>query len=422
MIDVSLDCEKTILGCAMLDADFDEISSRLTPVDFSLDSHQRIYRTMLSLAKQNRAIDTVTVAEELIRVNEISAVGGVSYLVSLIEGVPVRMSPLEYVSIVQEKSRLRKIVRFAQEAALRASEGEDSSEVAARLTDALQGIQNAGNDDPLVRSYTLECLNRMERRKSSNSSGLPFGHTGLDAMTGGMQFGFNTTVAARPGVGKTALAKQCIVENCPNGVAVDFFSLEQTREQILWGIWALVAKVPFAVVRDPRQATPVQLENIRSAALAVAEWPLRIYDQTDLQIGEILAMARMSIRKNKSKLLIVDYLQNVKGPGRDLRQRISEVNSGLTSLVKHEECALMDLSQLSRPASRENYSSVPTLFDLKESSQIEQDAHTVVLIHRGWDAELARLSTEGEFIVPKQRFGDTGAVPAHFDRRLVRFE
>lgn len=82
----------------------------------------------------------------------------------------------------------------------------------------------------------------------------------------------------------------------------------------------------------------------------------------------------------------------------------------------------MVLSQLSRPNSREAYNTAPTLFDLKETSQIEQDAHTVVLIHRGWDAELARLSTEGEFIVPKQRFGDTGAVPAHFNRRIVRFE
>lgn len=394
----------------------DEIS--LASGDFTLDSHQRIYRAMRALAEAQSSIDMLLIAERL--GPELPSVGGMAYLASLTEGLPYKTPVVEFSSLIEEKARLRRIVKFASEAISRASEGEDSREVSSRLAASMEGICSPSNDDPAVSSYTVECLNRFERRRKGGAQGLKFGHSTLDALTGGANFGFNTTVAARPGVGKTALAKQAIAENRSH--PIDFYSLEQTREQILWGLWSLVSGVPFAVVHDPRMATPMQAQDIHKAAFEVAEWPLRIYDRSELQIGEILASARLGLKKRQTKLIIVDYLQNVRGPGRDLRQKVSEVTSGLTALVKQEECALMVLSQLSRPGSREAYNTAPTLFDLKETSQIEQDAHTVILIHRGWDAELARLSTEGEFIVPKQRFGDTGAVPAHFNRRIVRFE
>src|SRR5882672_8505213 len=353
--------ERSVLGAAMIKAEaLDEARSSLRESDFYLESHRRIYRTMCKLSDLQKTVDIVTVSQVLTDSGEAQSVGGVAYIISLTDGLPVRISIAEYIDIVKEKSALRKLINTCSLAISNAIESTESVSIVSSIQDGIQGVLGEGeSDDPLVQGYTLSTLDSWEQaRKVGGYQGLSYGVGSLDRYTGGMLNGEVTVVGARSGVGKSSLMCQAAVSNCLEGIPVHMFSLEMSRQQVLHRIWAIVSRVPFLKIRNPQMATPEEINRIRSAALSVAEWPLRIHDKAELHIAKIVALARLSIRKHGTRLVAVDYAQNVEADGKDERTKVSSVSRQLTRMIKHEKASLLLLSQL-RKVDHESYSRPP---------------------------------------------------------------
>ena len=421
----SVHTEITVLGAMLLDvAALDEATTKLRPSDFSLDSHQRIFRVMADLAKNTDAVDYVTVMDALSKRRELDAIGGPAYLAYLSEGVPRHPRVEDYVQIIKSKSRGRQGMQLCNRFQTEFAECDNPSELLANLqTEVLDIIHDDGqNDDPHVSAYSdVAWENVMRKAFSDDHMGLRYGCNKLDTHTWGMQPGEVTVVGARSGVGKSALMKQATVANCSRSIPVTLFSLEMTREQILNGLWAIVSGVEYRKVVRAQLMHPEERALLQSAYHAVKKWPLRIYDRSDLSIDQIVAYSRMNIRQFGTKLIAVDYAQNVEAEGKDERLKVANVSRKLTKMTKDEGNSLMLLSQL-RKVPIENYGKPPTIADLRETGQLENDAHIVALLHRGWDEERSCMSNEGSILLPKIRNGNPGALQATFDPHTLTFQ
>jgi replicative DNA helicase len=420
----SVDSERSILGAILLEnGAYHEAAEKLQAEDFSLDSHRRIYGRMAELIENERAVDYVTLTDELTLRGEVDAVGGRAYIASLTEGLPRRPSIKEYVRIVKEKAMGRQLISLCDSAIARAVDQEKTKDILGSIQDGLESIIFGNDrDEPLVSSYNLEALNEFERERSlKQSPGLSYGIETLDRFTGGMRKGEVCVVGARSGVGKTSLVCQAIAANASKGIPCHLFSLEMTRQQILRRLWSIVSGVSHKRISDPWLATEEDANKVRNAAAEVDAWPLRIHDNSEISLSQIVAAGRLSIRRHGTRFVGVDYAQEVDAPGKDERTKVMMVCRKLSRMVKHEDCSLMLLSQLVK-GNREFFNKPPVVSDLVESGKLENVAHCIVLLHRGWDEEAGRVTDEAELIVPKQRRGDTGVKQATFNRRTLTFE
>jgi replicative DNA helicase len=439
----NLDAEKTILGAILLDnAAHAEAAARLEPDDFSLDSHRRIYQRMGELINTERAVDIVTLANELSRYKEVEAVGGVAYLASLTEGLPRRPVIEEYIRIVKDKSLLRKLMLICSAAIARAAEQSDEAltvlgdaeqrllEVSEKgVTNGLQGIdqiveQSFGSIDNLYKN-------------SREITGLPTHLVDLDRMTSGLQKGELIIIAARPSMGKTALAIN-IAQNAAvqSGAIVAVFSLEMSRESLLRRMLASQARVDQRKLQQgflPKE----DINKLQNALNQLVEARLFIDDSAGISLAEMRAKARRLKQTAKGlDLVVVDYLQLMsvslpsggkRGGFENRTQEVSAISRGLKALAKELEVPVVALSQLSRASERRGEDKRPLLSDLRESGSIEQDADVVCFIHResyyNRDEEMSESDrAKSEIIIAKQRNGPTGTVPVNFISSSTCFE
>jgi replicative DNA helicase len=409
-----------LLGDQKFNQEFSEAAEKLIPEDFSLDSNRRIFARFGAMVDAGKPINTATLMDELLRNGQIESVGGLSYLNSLTEERYKPPTVTELIRIVKEKSMARQLINACDLAAKNAFE-KDAADIVGQLQTSLEAILlGSEQDDPLVSSYGIAALDEFERDRKTQQRGLSYGISSLDSFTGGMRKGEVTVVGARSGVGKTSLMVQTAVANCRAGIPVHLFSLEMTRQQILQRIWSIVSKVPHKRISDGT-TTEEQAKLVRNAAAQVLEWPLRIHDNSELSLNQIVAAGRLSIRRHGTRFIAVDYAQEVDAEGKDERTRVIAVCRKLARMVKHENCSLMLLSQLVK-LGREHYNKPPVVTDLVESGKLENVAHCIVLLHRGWDDAKATVTNEGELIIPKQRRGATGVKPAHFNHITLTFE
>ncbi|MGA8532419.1 MAG: DnaB-like helicase C-terminal domain-containing protein [Acidobacteriaceae bacterium] len=422
----SLEAERTILGAILLDNEaYAETAETVRSADFMLTAHQVVFACMGEMIDGGSVVDLVTLSEELSRRKRIEAVGGVAWLASLTEGLPRRLSIREYVRIVKEKAALRQVISVCALAVTRcADQSEDAEQIYAELERDVLEIRAGGakSGDSSIVSAIIPLLDRLQKEHSRTRDllGLPTGIRCFDLVTRGFQDGEITQFGARSGVGKSAAMIQAAVENCERGTPVLIFSLEMTREQILRRILSVRSGVPFPRVRDPKWASAQDMEAIRRASEDVAEWPLHVVDTSGITIERLVATARLAIRRHGVRLVAVDYAQIVAADGRDERLRVAAVSRGLTRLAKDEGVPVLVLSQLAR-AEKANASRRPAMSDLRESSQLENDAHCIALLHRKWDEDEGRLSSDAELIIAKQRSGETGVFPLTLDRRTLTF-
>jgi replicative DNA helicase len=420
----NIDAERSILGAILLDEKaLDEAQSVLHASDLALDSHRRIFGAMLKLSRLEKTVDLVTLPAALVDSGEIEAVGGMAYLFSLTEGLPRRISIGAYVKIVKEKSQLRQLIGICESAITRAGDQDEALSVINGIQDGLQEVlDDSQTDEPLVQAYSVDALNAFHAaRKLERSPGLSYGNPELDEFTGGMMDGEVTLVGARSGVGKTSEMCQAVAANCVVEIPSHIFSLEMTRPQILRRLWSIVSGVPYKVISEPWRANADHVERIQNAAAQVATWPLRIHDQSELHLSKIIGLARVSMRRFGTRFVAVDYAQEVAAEGRDERTKVMAVAKGLAGMIKHEKASLMLLSQLVK-MNRESYNKPPMVGDFIESGKLENVAHVILMLHRGWDEESSRISDEAEIIIPKQRRGETGVLRARFNRRTLTFE
>lgn len=420
----SPEAERDVLGGILLDGPpvMDQCL-RLQPSHFYLRSHAEIFEACRLILSKQADISPVIVAEHLGK-DRTSAIGGLAYLCFLNDGLYRNWDATIRVDTILEMWRLRKGIevcdRYAAAFVARTESGPALANLQAEVLDVIEA--SGKHDDPLVGAYSDSAWDSlMERAFPENRVGLMYGCDPLDVWTNGMQPGQVTAVGARSGVGKTSLLKQATLVNCYRGIPVTLFSLEASREELLNGLWAIVAGVEVRKVIRSQLMSPEERERVRGAMRTVSKWPLRIYERSDLTIDQICAYARMNIRQFGTKLIGVDYAQNVESEGKDERLRVSNVSRKLTKLTKDEGNSLMLLSQL-RKVPHEAYSKPPTMADFRETGQIENDAHVGLLLHRPWDEENACISTEAQINIGKYRHGRTGALKVTFNTANLCFE
>jgi replicative DNA helicase len=440
----SLDAEKSILGAILLDnLAFNEAAEKIRAEDFSLDSHRRIYSRMAELIDAGRAVDIVTLSEELARRKEVEAIGGVAYLASLTEGLPRRISIDEYVRIVKDKSLLRQLMGICSEAIARASDQSDEAlevlnaaessllEVTERgITSGFAGIPEIVRDS----FGTIDNLYKQGRE----ITGLETHYKDFDRMTSGLQKSELIIIAARPSMGKTAWAIN-IAENCAvkNGTVVAVFSLEMSKESLLRRMLASQAMVNSRHIQMGYLAGNSR-EKLTRALDELVDSKIFIDDTPGISLSEMRAKARRLRQIQGSlDLIVVDYLQlmsatAVGSGGKRFENRVQEVSAisrGLKALAKELKVPVIALSQLSRASEKREGNKKPMLSDLRESGSIEQDADVVAFIHRDSyynkdenGEEDPDTKGKAEIIIAKQRNGPTGSVHLAFLSDYTRFE
>jgi len=440
----SIDAERSILGAILLDnVHYNEAAEKqLRGDDFALDSHRRIFARMAEMIDGRRAVDIVTLVEELSRRKEVEAVGGVAYLASLTEGLPRRPSIEEYVRIVREKSQLRQMIGiFTTGVADASDQSEEAIAVINRAEAALLELSERGitrgfeNIPQIVRDSfgTIDALWSHKREVT----GLATHYKDFDVMTSGLQDSELIIIAARPSMGKTAWAIN-IAQNAAlrDNKVVGIFSLEMSKESLLRRMLASEAMVNMRKIQTGFIGRADQ-DKLLEAAGRLTESRIFIDDTPGISLAEMRAKARrLKQTTGELDLIVVDYLQLMSGsaPGSKQRaenrtQEVSAVSRGLKALAKEMRVPVVALSQLSRASEQRGGDKKPMLSDLRESGSIEQDADVVAFIHRESyynkdenGEEDPESKGKAEIIIAKQRNGPTGSVHLAYLSEFTRFE
>ncbi len=430
----NLEAERLVLGSVLLDDSlFLEVAAALASDDFSIEKHRRIFGRMQDLYQRGDRLDRVTLANELVRQNQLESVDGLAYLVSLDDGLPKLPSIDSYVRIVKDKAQLRKLIFIAEKIRDRAFIGQDTAdEIAASAEESLLQMGDANLKDSLVRpgdiveSFQggLNAFLDPTRRNKGISTGL----TKLDEMTGGLRGGELFILAARPAMGKTALAlniAQHVATNPSDPRTVAVFSLEMSKESLLTRLVCAQGRVDQQKFRagflngDERRQLQMALGTLMDA-------PLFIDDSAGVNIMDIHSKLRKLKQQHGLGLVVIDYLQLMSSRGRteNRNQEVSAISRGMKLLSKELDVPIIALSQLSRATESRQGDHRPQLSDLRESGSIEQDADMVAFVFREeyYKPDREDLRGQAELILAKQRNGPTGKVPMVFLREYTKFE
>jgi replicative DNA helicase len=433
----SVHIEVAVLGAMLLDGlAVNDATGRLKAEDFSLDSHQRIYRSIIDLLATGRGVDTLTVQEELIRRRELDTVGGPAYLAFLTEGIPRNFNIESYVRIVKDKSLLRQLMSIFADGVTRASDQSDEaihvlSDVEARLSEVADSAIQYGFSD--IATIVKESFGSIDAlyEQGREVTGLATHYIEFDRMTSGLQESELTIIAARPSMGKTAWAIN-IAENAAvrGGKVVAVFSLEMSKASLLRRMLASQALVNSKAIqtgmlmREDRSKLIGALERLMESKMFIDDTP-------GITLAEMRAKARRLKQQHGAlDLIVIDYLQLMTGSAgaqkgfENRTQEVSAISRGLKSLAKEMKVPVVALSQLSRASEQRGGDKKPLLSDLRESGSIEQDADVVCFIHREeyYDRENEDLKGKAEIIIAKQRNGPTGSIQLAYLADYTRFE
>ena len=428
----NLEAERCVLGAILLDNELvNQAIEFLATQDFYLGSHQVIFQHMISLVENSTAIDFVTLTESVRSHNQLEEIGGVSFISSLIDGVP-RLTNIEYYArIVQEKSTLRSLIKRSSEIITSCYEHQDNVESV--LDNAERAIFDIAESKIRAGFVSISDLAKTSLKKIELAAsqrqmvtGIPSGYTEFDNLTSGFQPADLIILAARPSMGKTALALNIAAHAAlASKKSVGMFSLEMVGDQLLLRILCAEARTDAHRLRTGR-LTKEEWSKIAGKLGELSGAPIFIDDSAGISLLEMRAKARRLKAESGLDLLIVDYLQLISGGrGRfeNRQQEISSISRGLKGLAKELDIPVIALSQLSRAPEHRTGDHRPQLSDLRESGSIEQDADVVAFIFR---EELYKPNEENrgiaELIIGKQRNGPIGVVKLAFLREYTRFE
>jgi replicative DNA helicase len=426
------DAERFVLGSILLDdALFVQAAGTLEADDFSLEKHRRIFKRMGDLQQRGEKIDRVTVAGELMKFNELESCDGLSYLVSLDDGMPQIPNIDGYIRIVKDKALLRRIIFASQHMMNRALLGEEEpGEILAGAEETLLKLGEARvkagllNPQQILEDYDGGINAFLD--PSKRIKGISTGFAKFDEYTGGLHGGELVILAARPSMGKTALAlnmAQHVALKLKQTVAV--FSLEMSKESLLTRMLCATARVDSQKFRAG-YLSQEERRKLNHALHELVEAPLYIDDTAGLHLMDMHAKLRRLKAERDVKLVIVDYLQLMSGRGRfeNRNQEVSALSRGMKLLAKELNVPMLVLSQLSRAVENRQGDHRPQLSDLRESGSIEQDADLVGFIFREEVYHRDREDLRGlaELIIAKQRNGPIGTVNLVFLHAQTKFE
>jgi replicative DNA helicase len=429
----NIDAEKFVLGAILLDdSSYVQVAGLLEVEDFSLEKHRRIFLRMRDLAERGERIDRITVANELMKQNQLESVDGLSYLVSLDDGLPQIFALDSYVKIVKDKSTLRRIVFASQKLIDRCIIGqEEPEEILAGAEETILKLGETRARDTLVN--TEQILASFEGGinvfldPSKRIKGISTGFTKFDEMTAGMHEGELIILAARPSMGKTALALNMahhVATNVHDPKTVAVFSLEMSADSLLTRMIcasSLIDQQKFRagyLNQDERRKLQMELGRLVQA-------PLWIDDTSGTNLMDVHAKLRRLKAEQGLGLVIIDYLQLMSSRGRteNRNQEVSAISRGLKLMAKEMKVPFLVLSQLSRAPETRPGDHRPQLSDLRESGSIEQDADLVMFIYREevYNREREDLRGQAKLIIAKQRNGPIGDVNLVFIHHATKF-
>ncbi|MGE7929052.1 replicative DNA helicase [Lysinibacillus xylanilyticus] len=424
------EAEQSVIGAIFLDPQsLITASEILLADDFYHNAHKQIFETMLRLSDQGKAIDVVTVTEELSAKKEIEDVGGLSYLLELANAVPTAANVAHYAKIVEEKALLRRLIRVATKIVEDGYTRED--EVEALLGEAEKKMmevasrKNAG-DFKHVKDVLVETFDNIEQLQSQKGdvTGIPTGFRDLDHITAGFQRNDLIIVAARPSVGKTAFAlnvAQSVAVQARENVAI--FSLEMGAEQLVMRMLCAEGNIDAQVLRTGALTTE-DWGKLTMAMGSLSNSGIFIDDTPGVRINEIRAKCRRLAQEHGLGMILIDYLQLIQGSGKageNRQQEVSEISRSLKHLARELKVPVIALSQLSRGV-EQRQDKRPMMSDLRESGSIEQDADIVAFLYRDdyYDKE-SESKNMIEIIIAKQRNGPTGTVTLAFKKEFNKF-
>ena len=430
----NLDAERFVLGSIMLnDTVYLQVAGAVEPDDFSLEKHRRIFARMTDLYDRSEKIDRVTVANELMKLGQLESVDGLGYLVSLDHGLPEISNLDSYIRIVKDKSTLRRLIFSAQKVIDRCLIGEDEpDEILAGAEETLLKLGEGRAREQLVSPASIveqfpggvnAFLDPSQRIR-----GLSSGFTKFDEMTGGLHAGELFILAARPSMGKTALAlniAQHVATHPKMRKPVAVFSLEMSSASLLTRLLCAGARVDNHKFRagflnaDERRRLQVALADMTDS-------PLFLDDTAGVNLMYVHAKLRRMQAEHGLSLVVIDYLQLMSSRGRseNRNQEVSAMSRGLKLMAKDLNVPFLVLSQLSRASETRPGDHKPQLSDLRDSGSIEQDADLVAFIYREEVYKKDREDIKGlaDLIIAKQRNGPIGTVPLTFLGQYTRFE
>lgn len=423
----NIEAEQAVLGAVLIESTvINQVLEILIPEDFYKEAHRKIFNSMIDLDRENKPIDLLTLFDHLkSNGNLLEEVGESSYLTYLTELVPTTENVNYYAKLVKEKSIIRKLVMAASDIAHRGNdENIDLDEFIDRaeqtiLDIAQNKIKPSFYDSRELAVKALEIIEQLHARKEL-ITGIPTGFEKLDYLTSGLQPADLVIIAGRPGLGKTSLTLNIAAYAAmEHGTSIGIFSLEMTKEQLMLRMLSNKSKVNYSNMRSG-YIKDEDLEKLVHAADELGQAKIYIDDTPAISVLEIRAKTRRQKRDKGLDMIIVDYLQLMRGSRRvESREReIAEISGSLKALAKELSIPVIAVSQLSRQTETRS-DRRPQLADLRESGAIEQDADLVLFIHR---ADVYRKDPEekdgiAEIIIGKQRNGPTGTVKLAFLER-----
>ena len=423
----NLDAEQATLGAILFDWDaMSEIITRLRSDRFYSLQNQIIFEGLLSLSKQNVRGDTITLINELTKLNKLEQAGGAAYIASITDTVATAANINYYVDIILDCASRRDLLKLSSE--LRASAFDESKQSKLLLEAAEKKIFDLTENTETSKMYDMhqvvnETIQIIESRYQKNAelTGIPSGIARLDSMTSGFQKSELIIIGARPSIGKTAFALSmmqtiAIEKKIPCG----FFSLEMSYQSIGQRLFSQVSRIQSNKIRKG-MLSMAELQKIQDAAGICYNSPLYICDTPNMALLDLRASARRMVANHGVQVIFIDYigLITLDNPSQNTWENISEISKSLKALARELDIPVIALCQVARDAEGQE----PNLAQLRGSGSIEQDADVVLFLHR--DRKIVEDENpvqEAKCIVAKQRNGATGDVDMIFFPAFTKFE
>jgi len=427
-----IEAEQSVLGGILIENEaINRVTEILDPEDFYRDAHRKIFNALINLSERDEPADLITLTNELRKIDQIDSIGGASYLASLIDSVPTAANIEYYAKIVKEKAILRKLIQTSTEIITQSY--EDRGDVEGFLDEAERAIFEISEKRVRpsfypIREIVKASFTTIEKlfQKKEAVTGVPSGFKELDRMTAGFQPSDLIIIAGRPSMGKTAfcldVAEYAAIDN---KIPVAIFSLEMSKEQLVIRMLCSQAHVEGTRLRTG-YLNESDWPKLTIAAGNLSEAPIYIDDTAALSVLELRGKTRRLNAEHGLGMVIVDYLQLMKGRARveSRQQEISEISRSLKALAKELNIPVIAVSQLSRKT-EERTGNRPQLSDLRESGAIEQDADLILFIYRD---EIYNRSEDNpnrgkaEVIIGKQRNGPIGKIDLAFLDKFTTFK
>ena len=429
----NIEAEQSVLGCLLIDTNaIIKVADFLKPRDFYRLSHKMIYEVIMDLFSKTEPIDFLSVSSRLKEKNQFEEIGGTTYLTTLANVVPTASHALSYAKIVQRKKVLRDLIEASHDIGLLGyNEDEDVDTLLDQAENRIFGIsQHSISQNFLhVKDTLSDAFNRIDQlsKHEGDLRGLRTGFTQLDNILAGLQKADLIILAARPSIGKSALAVD-IARNVAlqEKVPVGLFSLEMSQDQVVDRLLSAHSNVDLWKIRTGRLSSDGEendFTRIQHTLGVLSEAPLFIDHSPTVNMNQMRSMTRRLQAEHGLGLIVVDYLQLIqpRNPNDNEVQQITEISRSLKALARELNVPILALSQLSR-AVEQRSPQIPRLSDLRQSGSIEQDSDVVLFIYReDRDKKDSPRKNIADIIIAKHRNGPVGKIELYFDEQRVTY-